>query len=57
MSPDLENLLQYLDKRFDAMEQRFVHLERRFDELKTRFADLQASVDAYAEHLGVELEY
>jgi uncharacterized coiled-coil protein SlyX len=41
VSPDLEYLLKYMEKRFDSMEERFAHLEGRFDEL-------QGAVDAYA---------
>lgn len=41
MSPDLEYLLKYMEKRFDAVDARFVGLEQGFGEL-------QAAVDAYA---------
>jgi len=41
MSPDVEYLLQYLEKRFADMDQRFDGMEQHFN-------DLQTSVDAYA---------
>jgi hypothetical protein len=41
MSPDLDYLLKYMEKRFDAMDGRFTHLEQEFVELQT-------AVDAYA---------
>ena len=57
MSPDFAHLLQYLNKHFDAMEQRFVLLEERLDELRARVAVLQTSVDVHTERLGFKLEY
>ena len=41
MSPDLEYLLKYMEKRFDSVDARFSGLEQGFGELQT-------AVDAYA---------